>query len=148
MNHNHDSTIKFDSRLEAQVFDSFIEHGIQLRRGTRRVIGNPDFINEESKIAVFVHGCYWHRHSRCRQGRLHPTKNAIKWANSFSGTVRRDTRTRAQLRLSGWSVVILWECHISKNVDYASKVVWDLMMSQKFQAEIGCLRISNERRDI
>jgi len=116
-------TLRFDSALEERVYYSLISAGIDVVRGDRRLPGNPDFVWNKTSTAVFVHGCYWHRHTSCRRGRSHPVKNALAWDSTFSRTVARDSSARRELRLLGWNVVILWECRITSEPSSAADAV-------------------------
>lgn len=101
---------RFDSALEESVYNSLTSAGIDLERGNQRIPGNPDFIWNATSTAIFVHGCFWHRHVSCQKGQSHPLTNALAWNLTFSRTVSRDTASRRQLKKLGWNVVILWEC--------------------------------------
>ena len=60
---------------------------------------------------IFVHGCYWHRHS-CKYGLSMPTTNRAFWKNKFESNIRRDHRVRKELESKGWKALVLWECKI------------------------------------
>jgi DNA mismatch endonuclease (patch repair protein) len=102
--------MRFDSALEQRVYDLLSSNGINVTRGTRKMLGSPDFIWEPCSVAIFVHGCYWHRHSLCSVGKAHPTRNVKYWDSTFARIVQRDERSRRALRRQGWTVAILWEC--------------------------------------
>ena len=59
--------------------------------------------------AIFVHGCFWHRHGGCRFA-YQPKSRVSFWADKFAGTVARDLRSVAALAAGGWDVLIIWEC--------------------------------------
>jgi DNA mismatch endonuclease (patch repair protein) len=61
--------------------------------------------------AVFVHGCFWHRHPGCRYATT-PASNAGFWQAKFDGNVTRDARKVADLTAAGWRVGIVWECQL------------------------------------
>lgn len=72
--------------------------------------GSPDIVIEAGRLAVFVHGCYWHGHS-CRAGR--PSKSNVEyWSNKIRDNRSRDRRKARQLRQSGWHVATIWSCRI------------------------------------
>ena len=60
-------------------------------------------------VAIFVHGCFWHRHQGCRFTTT-PDRNAERWQTKFGGNVARDRRDIRQPVSTGWAVIILWEC--------------------------------------
>jgi DNA mismatch endonuclease (patch repair protein) len=85
------------------------EHGIHYRRNVPRLPGRPDFANQRAGFAIFVHGCFWHRHSGCPRTTT-PTRNRAFWLDKFAANVARDAARRSQLEQAGLETVIVWEC--------------------------------------
>jgi DNA mismatch endonuclease, patch repair protein len=75
----------------------------------RGIPGSPDIVGADHSRAVFVHGCYWHRHPGCRASST-PTQNAEFWKEKFATNVRRDRRKARELRKLGYKVMTVWEC--------------------------------------
>ena len=75
--------------------------------------GTPDLAFCTEKIAVFVHGCYWHRCPYCSPH--FPATNQTYWTAKFARNRIRDKRNRAALKVMGWQVVVVWECKLQKN---------------------------------
>lgn len=75
--------------------------------------GNPDFIYPKKKLAVFVHGCFWHRCPECKLPM--PKSNRIYWKNKLDKNIRRDSRVRIDLRKIGWSSLVVWEHEVKNN---------------------------------
>lgn len=73
--------------------------------------GKPDIAFMGRKIAVFVHGCFWHGHD-CRLGNRPPKDNADYWATKISRNRERDAKAQQSLRAAGWNVLVLWECQL------------------------------------
>lgn len=71
--------------------------------------GSPDLVLPELKIAVFVHGCFWHGH-RCKKGRRLPATRRGYWLPKLARNKERDAAARRKLRAAGWRVVTVWEC--------------------------------------
>ncbi|MEO8360754.1 MAG: very short patch repair endonuclease [Vicinamibacteria bacterium] len=71
--------------------------------------GRPDIVLPSLRRAIFVHGCFWHRHANCARTRT-PKSRVPFWSAKFESNVRRDRRKNAQLRLLGWNVSVIWEC--------------------------------------
>lgn len=71
--------------------------------------GTPDFVLARHKLAIFVHGCFWHCHS-CARGQSCPATRQEFWAHKRATNVVRDGRAIAALRRRGFRVLILWEC--------------------------------------
>ena len=73
--------------------------------------GKPDIVLPKFKTALFVHGCFWHRHPGCKRATT-PTSNTSYWDAKFFRTVARDVRNQKDLASLGWAVVIVWECEL------------------------------------
>lgn len=86
--------------------------GIRYRRNVRTLPGSPDFANKSRKWAIFVNGCFWHRHEGCARATT-PRRNREFWIAKFAANVARDQLKAAQLRALGFRVVIVWECEIT-----------------------------------
>lgn len=83
--------------------------GLRYRVSNRDLPGSPDLANRSRHWAVFVHGCFWHRHAGCRRT-TSPKRNAAFWENKFNDNVARDVRVQQELTSRGWHVVVIWEC--------------------------------------
>jgi len=75
----------------------------------RRLPGRPDLVFPSRRLAMFVHGCFWHMH-HCRWGSVIPATRREFWQTKRSGNVKRDQDVVAMLRAQGWQVVVVWEC--------------------------------------
>jgi DNA mismatch endonuclease (patch repair protein) len=75
----------------------------------RSLPGSPDLANKTKMIAVYVHGCFWHRHQGCKQTTT-PKDNAEFWRTKFEQNVARDRRKEEALRKLGFEVAVVWEC--------------------------------------
>ena len=78
-----------------------------------RLPGKPDLVLPKYRAAVFVHGCFWHRHEGCRFTTT-PASNAKFWAKKFADNVRRDAHVRRQLAQLGWRVLVIWSCELNE----------------------------------
>lgn len=83
--------------------------------------GRPDLVLPRLRKVVFVHGCFWHRHARCKKATT-PAANKEFWLSKFRANRRRDRRTCRQLELLGWSVIVVWECQL-KDLDAVTKLL-------------------------
>lgn len=79
------------------------------RRDVKTLPGSPDFLVREGPTAIFVHGCFWHQHSDCIDGRS-PKSRIEYWRPKLAGNVRRDARVRQRLRRIGIGSMVIWEC--------------------------------------
>jgi DNA mismatch endonuclease (patch repair protein) len=82
--------------------------GLRFRLANRDLPGSPDIANRRQRWAVFVHGCFWHRHG-CKATTT-PTRNREFWEAKFERNIERDRRAVEALRAEGYTVVVLWEC--------------------------------------
>jgi DNA mismatch endonuclease (patch repair protein) len=83
--------------------------GLRYRVKNRDLPGSPDLANRSRRWAVFVHGCYWHRHRGCKRTTT-PTRNRAFWQEKFAANVHRDRKVLRELRALGYSVLVVWEC--------------------------------------
>lgn len=83
--------------------------GYRFRLHRRDLPGSPDVVLPGRKKAIFVHGCFWHRHAGCKYAYV-PKSNVDFWMKKFDANVRRDNSTVAALESLNWDVLIVWEC--------------------------------------
>lgn len=83
--------------------------GVRYRVNVNSLPGSPDVANIRRQFAVFVHGCFWHRHPGCRYATT-PKTNRAFWADKFAANVSRDRRAKKALERRGFHVVVVWEC--------------------------------------
>lgn len=81
------------------------------------------------KTVIFVHGCFWHRHAKCKIATT-PKSNTQFWIEKFQNNVLRDARVTALLESSGWHVLVAWECQLS-NASRALATAKDMAMAIK-----------------
>ena len=100
------------TKPEDAVAEILRELGIRMRRNVRDLPGSPDFANKRRRIAVFVHGCFWHGHIDCDKARI-PRHNRRFWTEKFEANRARDRVKERMLRKAGYQVVVIWQCAIS-----------------------------------
>lgn len=98
-----------NTKPERLVKSLLREEGISYRSNVKTLPGQPDIIIRHLRIAVFVHGCFWHRHKGCRFT-TNPKSNSAFWQQKFARTVTRDRENRRDLKKAGWTVMLVWEC--------------------------------------
>ena len=103
-----------DTRPEKQMRSLLHGAGYRFRLHDRKLPGRPDIVLKKYRTVVFVHGCYWHRHSGCRHATTPRTRTEF-WEEKFRGTVQRDEAHTQALQSAGWCVIIVWECELRKN---------------------------------
>lgn len=71
--------------------------------------GIPDLVFPAKRKVIFVHGCFWHQHKKCADGRI-PKSRVSYWRPKLLKNVARDYKNVRQLRQNGWEVIRVWEC--------------------------------------
>jgi len=100
------------TRPELMVRRLLAELGHHYRLTNRDLTGSPDIANRQRAWAVFVHGCFWHRHG-CKATTT-PTRNREFWEAKFARNVARDRRSIDALEAAGFKVVVIWECQTKR----------------------------------
>ncbi len=102
-----------DSKPEMVVRRLVHGMGYRYRLHRRDLPGTPDLVFPSRKKAIFVHGCFWHRHPdpACKLARL-PKSRLDFWIPKLEGNRRRDRDNQARLGELGWDVLVVWECRI------------------------------------
>lgn len=95
--------------------------GISYRLGGCGLPGRPDVVMKGRRIALFVHGCFWHGHD-CPRGARQPRSNADYWIAKIDRNRARDDRVTAELQAQGWRVLTLWECE-QKAPDWGERLL-------------------------
>lgn len=103
--------------------------GYRFRLHRRDLPGSPDLLFPKHRLAVFVHGCFWHQHQGCRRATM-PSSNASKWTEKFDKNRARDINATAKLEALGWKVLVIWECETRSDEAIISKIThatWPLL---------------------
>jgi DNA mismatch endonuclease (patch repair protein) len=74
--------------------------------------GKPDAVIPDLRLAVLVHGCFWHQHGICPDSRL-PGSNRTYWLPKLAANKLRDRRIAQHLRRLGWHVFVIWDCQVT-----------------------------------
>lgn len=102
-----------DTKPEMLVRRMLHGAGYRYRLHDRQMPGRPDVVLPRHRVAIFVHGCFWHRHRECRLCTT-PATRAEFWRDKFAANVERDQRNSASLVASGWRVATIWECALKR----------------------------------
>jgi DNA mismatch endonuclease, patch repair protein len=98
-----------NSLPEMLVRKALFGMGYRFRLHRRDLPGNPDIAMPGRKIAIFVHGCFWHAHQGCKYAKTPSTRTEF-WAAKLQANVDRDRRAVHELTQIGWRVLCVWEC--------------------------------------
>jgi DNA mismatch endonuclease (patch repair protein) len=109
--------------------------GFRFRLHTKKLPGSPDLVLPKHKVAIFVHGCFWHRHAACKYATT-PSSNVDRWETKFKDNVERDERNSNALDALGWKVIVVWECELrTSSIDRLNRLITEILSeNQKKQA--------------
>lgn len=101
-----------DTGPELALRSALHRAGFRFRLHRSDLPGRPDIVFVGHRVAVFVHGCFWHRHAKCRFAYT-PRSNVAFWTDKFQKNRARDAKAKRHLRKLGWKAVVIWECSLS-----------------------------------
>lgn len=104
-----------DTKPEEIVRKYLFSHGLRYRKNDPRLPGKPDIVFPGYKAVVFVNGCFWHKHEGCKYF-VWPKSHVDFWKEKILSNVARDQRNYQALKDQGWTVFVIWECELKKNV--------------------------------
>jgi DNA mismatch endonuclease, patch repair protein len=113
-----------DTRPEMTVRRLLHSLGYRYRLHRRDLPGRPDMVFRGRRKAIFVHGCFWHRHPdpNCRLARL-PKSRLEFWIPKLEANHLRDLRNQDALKAAGWSILVVWECELGDKEQLVNKLV-------------------------
>ncbi len=103
-----------DTKPELLVRRYLHRHGFRYRLHAKKLPGHPDIVLAKYQAAIFVHGCFWHRHPGCKYA-YEPKTRQDFWQRKFDRNVERDQEVRQALIDAGWRVMVVWECGLKTN---------------------------------
>lgn len=110
-----------DTKPELQLRRLVWGLGYRYRKNRRDVIGHPDIAFIGRKRAIFLHGCFWHRHD-CPAGRRVPKSKTDFWNAKFERNLERDALVMKKLKAAGWKALVIWECELNDHAKVERRV--------------------------
>ena len=112
-----------DTLPEIRVRKALHAAGLRFRLQAKDLPGKPDIVFRSRRIAIFVHGCFWHRHDdpSCKLARL-PKSRLDFWLPKLEGNRQRDARTLTAIAQIGWRPIVIWECQ-TRDKDALSSLI-------------------------
>ena len=114
-----------DTKPEVYLRKLLFSKGYRYRIAEKSVPGHPDIFLRKYNTAIFVHGCFWHRHEGCKYAYM-PKSRVEFWQKKFDDNVRRDAVVRQELEKRGMKCLIIWECtlkQMTKDSEYSDTLV-------------------------
>lgn len=111
-----------NTKPEMILRSHLFRQGFRFRVHQKDLPGNPDIVLPKYQMAIFVHGCFWHYHKDCREGRI-PSTNSKFWKEKLERNVNRDKANIKALRKGSWKVHVVWECEIEKHLEETLKKI-------------------------
>ncbi len=102
-----------DTRPEIYFRKLLFAHGYRYSLNSKKIPGHPDIYLRKYNTAIFIHGCFWHRHSGCKYAYM-PKSRVEFWQKKFEANVKRDYIVRMELQDKGIKCLIVWECTVKR----------------------------------
>ena len=91
------------------------KQGYRFRIHRKDLPGKPDIVFPSKKIAIYIHGCFWHFHENCPEGKI-PKSNSKFWTEKLQRNIQRDQMYLKEMKKQKWKVFVIWECDIEKRI--------------------------------
>lgn len=114
-----------DTKPEIIVRRALHEMGYRFRIHKKELPGKPDICLPKYRLVIFVHGCFWHHHTKCKDGRI-PESNTTFWQGKIERNMSRDKENQSALKKIGWKTAVIWECD-AKNPGKLQKRIESLL---------------------
>ena len=130
-----------DTKPEIWLRKQLFKRGFRYRKNVKYIPGKPDLFLRKYNTAIFVNGCFWHRHAGCKYAYT-PKSRTEYWNSKFIANVKRDKEIQNQLTGLGIKWLIIWECTINKmnrHEEYADatlKQMVDFLVSDSMNVEL------------
>lgn len=118
-----------NTKPEMILRSELFKQGFRFRIHQNDLPGKPDIVLSKYRTVIFVHGCFWHYHKDCSEGRI-PSSNSEVWRIKLLKTVSKDINNTNLLIGLGWKVLVVWECEIEKSFE---KTIDNLIINIKNQ---------------
>jgi DNA mismatch endonuclease (patch repair protein) len=111
-----------DTNPELAVRSLVHRLGFRFRLHRPDLPGKPDLVFPSMRKVIFVHGCFWHQHKHCIDGRV-PRSRSEYWEPKLTRNVERDRAARTALRRAGWRSLTIWECEAVESQGLRDRIV-------------------------
>jgi DNA mismatch endonuclease (patch repair protein) len=137
-----------DTKPELTLRSALHKNGLRYRLHRANLPGTPDIVFVNARVAIFVHGCFWHRHGGCRRATT-PASRADFWQEKFRRNIQRDRSAQGALRAEGWAVLVVWECELRFNeaVSQCTRRILSVVEKKSRASAIKVVAKRNARRE-
>ena len=111
-----------NTKPELRVRSLLHRMGLRFRLYAKDLPGKPDIVFRSRRVAIFIHGCFWHSHT-CKHGNQMPEARAEFWNAKRDSTVQRDARNLERLQSLGWRVLVIWECETKSDDAHLMSII-------------------------
>ncbi|MBE3124918.1 MAG: DNA mismatch endonuclease Vsr [Acidobacteria bacterium] len=101
----------YDTQPELSVRSLVHRMGYRFRIRQGQLPGDPDIVLPRHRKVIFIHGCFWHSHKKCKRSKR-PSTNETFWNQKLDKNIDRDKRQQGELRKLGWKTLVVWQCQI------------------------------------
>lgn len=119
-----------DTEPELKVRRILHKLGYRFRLHCKHIPGRPDIVLAKYKTAIFINGCFWHRHDGCREA-SRPKSNSEYWETKLNRNVERDIKNHYALRKDNWIVIVFWECELERDIETNTSFVKAKLIENK-----------------
>jgi DNA mismatch endonuclease, patch repair protein len=109
-----------NTKPEMILRSALFRKGYRFRVHKKDLPGKPDIVLPKYHSVIFVHGCFWHYHKKCDEGRI-PSSNSKFWKEKLERNVKKDANNIKELKKDSWKVFVIWECEIEKQFEKTIK---------------------------
>jgi DNA mismatch endonuclease, patch repair protein len=124
-----------NTKAEVLVRRSLFRLGYRFRLHRKDLPGKPDIVFPGRRKVIFVHGCFWHQHQTCREGRV-PGSRQEYWVPKLTRNIIRDSEHAHELQELGWGVLVIWECETT-HLNRVMKTITEFLGPQKEESATG-----------
>lgn len=134
-----------NTRPEMIIRRGLHRRGLRFRLHDRTLPGTPDLVFSKARVAIFVHGCFWHGHD-CPLG-VRPRANESFWANKIERNQLRDEKASNDLHMIGWSEAVVWECALRGRTRLPIEEVFQKLEAfvREGEGRAQCINVSGAR---
>jgi DNA mismatch endonuclease (patch repair protein) len=99
------------------------KNGFRYRLHVKDMPGKPDIVLPKYKTVIFIHGCFWHGHERCKKAAL-PATRADWWKEKIERNIQNDVKAEAALKAASWNIITIWQCELK--AEWENQLLSDL----------------------